>query len=450
MFNKPQNIHFVGIGGSGMSGIAEVLINLGHRVSGSDLKKSETTDRLKSLGAKIFIGHNKKNIKNASVIVTSTAVHKDNPEVKEALKRKIPAIRRIEMLAELARLKYTIAVAGSHGKTTATSLVSLVLSEGGLDPTIIIGGRLKNLDTGAKLGQGQYLLAEADESDGSFLKLSPVITIVTNIDNDHLDYYKTMDNLKNAFVEHINSVPFYGAAIICADDKVVSEIIPKIARKYITYGLNQNADLQARNIKISNNRNLFDAFYLGKKLGRIVLKVPGRHNVLNSLAATAVGIMLGIPFKKTAQALYSFDGVGRRLEVKGSKNGILIIDDYGHHPSEIKAVLKAVKDFWGKRRLIVLFQPHRYTRTQLLFKDFGKSFENADIVRILDIYPAGEKPIKNISSSLILKETLKNKTDASKYEGAKDFLKILRAGDIVLTLGAGDIWKEGEKLLTLI
>ncbi|MDR0485271.1 MAG: UDP-N-acetylmuramate--L-alanine ligase [Elusimicrobiota bacterium] len=450
MFNKPQNIHFVGIGGSGMSGIAEVLINLGHRVSGSDLKKSETTDRLKSLGAKIFIGHNKKNIKNASVIVTSTAVHKDNPEVKEALKRKIPAIRRIEMLAELARLKYTIAVAGSHGKTTATSLVSLVLSEGGLDPTIIIGGRLKNLDTGAKLGQGQYLVAEADESDGSFLKLSPVITIVTNIDNDHLDYYKTMDNLKNAFVEHINSVPFYGAAIICADDKVVSEIIPKIARKYITYGLNQNADLQARNIKISNNRNLFDAFYLGKKLGRIVLKVPGRHNVLNSLAAVAVGIMLGIPFKKTAQALYSFDGVGRRLEVKGSKNGILIIDDYGHHPSEIKAVLKAVKDFWGKRRLIVLFQPHRYTRTQLLFKDFGKSFENADIVRILDIYPAGEKPIKNISSSLILKETLKNKTDASKYEGAKDFLKILRAGDIVLTLGAGDIWKEGEKLLTLI
>jgi UDP-N-acetylmuramate--alanine ligase len=293
-------------------------------------------------------------------------------------------------------------------------------------------------------------VAEADESDGSFLKLSPAITIVTNIDNDHLDYYKTMDNLINAFVEHINSIPFYGAAIICSDDKIVSDIIPRITRKYITYGLNKKADLRAENIKTVNQCNEFTVKYLGKNLGKVCLRVPGMHNILNSLAAIGVGLRLDIPFKMITQALYSFDGVGRRLEIKGDKRGIMIIDDYGHHPTEISAVLKAIKNFWQDRRLIVLFQPHRYTRTQNLFKEFGKSLLGADLVKILDIYPAGEKPIASVSSDLILKELTNNKANACKYEGVDNLAKNLNSGDIVLTLGAGDVWKEGEKLLTLI
>ncbi|MDR3244579.1 MAG: UDP-N-acetylmuramate--L-alanine ligase, partial [Elusimicrobiota bacterium] len=310
MFNKAHNIHFVGIGGSGMSGIAEVLINLGHSVSGSDLKKSDSTRHLKEIGAKIFIGHNQKNIKNASVIVTSTAVNSNNPEVIAAIKNKIPVIRRIEMLAELARLKYSITVAGTHGKTTTTSLSALVLSEGGLDPTIVIGGQLKNLNTSARLGRGDYLVAEADESDGSFLKLSPSIALVTNIDNDHLDYYGNMDNLKAAFIEHINSVPFYGAAVICSDDKIIREIIPQIKRKYITYGIEGKPDLMAKNIKIMQGTSNFDIIYMGRKLGRISLRAPGRHNILNSLAAIGAGLMLSIPFNLIAKAIYSFDGVG--------------------------------------------------------------------------------------------------------------------------------------------
>ncbi|MDR1952827.1 MAG: UDP-N-acetylmuramate--L-alanine ligase [Elusimicrobiota bacterium] len=450
MLKKVENIHFIGIGGSGMSGIAEVLINLGHKVSGSDLKKTETTERLKSMGAKIFIGHNPKNIKNAEVAVISTAVQKSNPEVKAARQNKIPVIRRVEMLAELARLKYCITIAGTHGKTTATSMTAMVLSEGGLDPTVVVGGRLKNINTGARLGKGDYLVAEADESDGSFLKLSPAVTVVTNIDNDHLDYYKTMDNLKNAFVEHINSVPFYGAAIICSDDKIVVEIIPQIRRKYITYGFKGNPDLKASDVKIMNGYTTFEVFYKNKKLGRARIRVPGMHNILNSLAAIGVGLQLGIPFKTIIKGIYNFDGVGRRLEIKGEKNGVLVIDDYGHHPTEVKATISAIKHFWAKRKLIVLFQPHRYTRTQNLFKEFGESFNGADLVEVLDIYSAGEKSIKGVSADLICNELKKNKIKAQKYTGAKNLADNVFSGCIVLTLGAGDVWKEGEKLLTLI
>ncbi|MDR2708596.1 MAG: UDP-N-acetylmuramate--L-alanine ligase [Elusimicrobiota bacterium] len=450
MFKKVNNIHFVGIGGSGMSGIAEVLINLGHKVSGSDLKRSETTDYLKDIGAKIFIGHRESNAKNAQVLVTSTAVGKDNPEVLFALKNKIPIIRRIEMLAELARMKYCITIAGTHGKTTTTSMTALVLAQGGLDPTIVVGGRLKNLNTSARLGRGQYLVAEADESDGSFLSLSPAVTVVTNIDNDHLDYYHTMENLKEAFIKHINSIPFYGAAIICTDDKIAASIVNKIKRKYISYGFNKNADLRAEDIKVKNLTTTFNVLYNGKKIGKIALKIPGLHNVLNSLASIGVGLWLGIPFNLIAKGLLSFDGVKRRLELKGSVNDITIIDDYGHHPTEVKASIEAIKHFFKNKKLIVLFQPHRFTRTQNLFKEFGKSFDMADKVFVMDIYPAGEAPIKNVNSDLILNELKKNNVCAQKYSDASALKKELSAGDIVLTLGAGDVFKQGEKLLTLL
>jgi len=433
-----------------MSGIAEVLINLGHNVSGSDLRKTDITDYLEMMGAKICIGHNEKNIEFAEVIVISSAIGKDNPEVVTALKRKIPVISRIEMLAELARLKYAITIAGAHGKTTTTSLVSLILDEGGLDPTIVIGGKLKNLKTSAKLGQGDYIVAEADESDGSFLKLSPVIAVVTNIDNDHLDYYTNMENLKEAFVKYINCVPFYGTAIICSDNEAVREIIPKIKRKYITYGFTGNPDIKALNIELLKDCTSFDVIYKGKNIGCIRIKIPGEHNVSNSLAAIGVGLWLDIPFNIIAKAVNEFDGVGRRLEVKGEKKGVMVIDDYGHHPSEVAATLKAIKHFWPKRRLIVLFQPHRYTRTKQLFNEFGISFSDADFVEVLDIYPAGEQPIDGVTSDLILKSLIYNKCKAEKFSNLEKILQNLSEGDIVLTLGAGDVWEKGEELLTLI
>ena len=450
MFRKNQKIHFVGIGGSGMSGIAEVLINLGHDVSGSDLKKTDVTNHLKDIGAKIYIGHNAKNVKSAEVIVASTAVGNDNPEIVSALNKKIPVIPRVEMLAELARLKYAVTIAGTHGKTTTTSLASLVLAEGGLDPTIVIGGRLKNIKTGARLGKGEYIVAEADESDGSFLKLSPVITVVTNIDNDHLDYYGNMENLKVAFVKHINSIPFYGVAIICSDDDVVKEIIPSITKKYVTYGFIGNPDIKALNVKVLKTCTSFDVVYMGKKIGNVCISIPGKHNILNSLAAVGVGLWLGMPFSLISKAISKFDGVERRLEIKGEKNGITVIDDYGHHPTEVKATLKAIKRFWPKRKFTVLFQPHRYTRTQNLFDKFGQSFSDADFVKILDIYSAGEKPIKGVTSELILESLLRNKCKAEKFSDLEQFSKTLSSGDIVLTLGAGDVWKQGEELLTLI
>jgi UDP-N-acetylmuramate--alanine ligase len=450
MFKQIEHIHFVGIGGSGMSGIAEVLVNLKYRVTGSDLRKTDVTEHLRKLGAGICIGHRAGNIKGADVVVTSTAVSKTNPEVIAAFAKKIPVIPRIEMLAELARLKYAITIAGTHGKTTTTSLAALVLAKGGLDPTIVIGGRLKNLKSGAKLGRGEYLVAEADESDGSFLKLAPTITVVTNIDNDHLDYYGTLENIKKAFIQHINRVPFYGCAILCSDDVNVREILPQVKRKYFTYGFNRSADFTASDIKPAGVGHRFTVKFKGKKLGTVLLKCPGRHNILNSLAAAAVGVQLGIPFAKISSALGAFAGVGRRLELKGEKKGILVIDDYGHHPTEIRATISAVKDGWPKRRLVVLFQPHRYSRTAHLYGEFGSSFDRADYVKVLDIYSAGEKPIPGISSSLILENIRKKGGEAEGFKGADALLAFLKPGDIVLTLGAGDVWKTGEEILKKI
>ncbi len=448
MFGKKQKIHFVGIGGSGMSGIAEVLLNLGHTVSGSDIKKTDVTQRLKQLGAKIYIGHHAKNVKKVDVVVTSTAIPKDNPEVIQAVKNKIIIIPRVEMLIELARLKYTITIAGTHGKTTTTSMASMVLAE--LDPTIVIGGKLKHFKSGAKLGKGEYLIAEADESDGSFLKLSPVTTVVTNIDNDHLDYYGNMENLKDAFVRHINSVPFYGCAVICTDNNLIREILPKLTRKYITYGLTGKPDITAKNIKVVNGNTEFYVIYKGKKLGKITLKVPGQHNILNALASITVGIQYNISFANIREALNNYGGVGRRIELKGEKNGITVIDDYGHHPTEIEATLSAIKHNWKNRRLVVIFQPHRYTRTQNLYKEFGKSLTKADITYITDIYPASEKPIQGVTSDLIIKSAKNNKCNVCKFKNTKAVADTVKKGDILLTIGAGNVWQKGEELLTLI
>ncbi|MDR1259810.1 MAG: UDP-N-acetylmuramate--L-alanine ligase [Endomicrobium sp.] len=450
MFNRYKNVHFVGVGGSGMSGIAEILVNLGCNVSGSDLNETDITDRLKAIGVKIYIGHSSRNVEYSEVVVISSAIDNENPEIIIALKKKIPVISRTEMLVELARLKYVVTISGTHGKTTTASLISLVLDEGGLDPTIIIGGRLKNLKTNAKLGKGNYAIIEADESDGSFLKLLPAISVVTNIDNDHLDYYGSMRNLKEAFVKHINCVPFYGVAVICLDDKNVREIIPKIKKNYVTYGITGNPDIKASNIRILKNHTNFDVIYMNKKVGDICIKIPGEHNILNSLAAVGVGLWLDIPFNLIIKAINKFDGVDRRLEVKGEKKGIIFIDDYGHHPSEIIATLKAIKNFWPQRRLIVLFQPHRYSRTKQLFDNFGKSFLYADFIKIFDIYSAGEQPINGVTSDLILKCLIENKCKAEKFSDLKSILNELSSGDIVLTLGAGDIWQKGEELLTLI
>ncbi|MEW6039958.1 MAG: UDP-N-acetylmuramate--L-alanine ligase [Elusimicrobiota bacterium] len=453
MFDRIKKIHMVGIGGSGMSGIAEVLINLGYKVSGSDLLQSETTTHLIKMGARINFLHRAKNVSCADVVVTSTAIRPDNPEVITASKNKIPIIPRAEMLSEIARLKYTVSVAGTHGKTTTTSLVALVLQEGGLDPTVIIGGRLKNFGTGAKLGRGKFLVAEADESDGSFLKLQPTVAVVTNIDDDHLDFYKTMECLKDAFVEHINKVPFYGCAILCADDPGVRTILKKIERKFHTYGLSSPAGRKAFSAKIISNQNTktsFEILHNEKRLGMVTLKVPGMHNVRNALAAAGCGIILDVPFGRIAYALKNFEGVGRRLEIRGSvpfgSGEIKVIDDYGHHPTEIKTTLKTLKEWYPQRRLVVVFQPHRYTRTKILYKKFASAFGRADLLQIMDIYPAGEKPLKGVSSDLIINEMRKKGRSVEKYN-LQNLLGILRSNDIVVTLGAGDVWKTGEEIL---
>lgn len=451
MFKTIQSIHFVGIGGAGMSGIAEVLINLGYKVSGSDLKETDVTARLKQLGASLHYGHKKENVGEAQVVVTSTAVKTDNPEVIFAREHKIPVIPRIEMLAEIARLKYTIAVAGTHGKTTTTSLVASILQEAGLDPTFIIGGKLKNLQSGAKLGQGDFMVAEADESDGSFLKLSPTYGIITNIDNDHMDYYKTEKNLFQAFVEFGNRVPFYGAMIICADDPGIKTIAHLLKRRVITYGLRSQADYQARNIAPGLHSTTFEVEYQGEILGKIELKLSGKHNVSNALAAVICGLELKVPFARIADALKDFENAQRRLEIKAEKNGAVWVDDYGHHPTEIRATISALREKFPDRKLRVLFQPHRYSRTKLLMNDFGKCFEGADEVLLLPIYAASEKPIPGVSSDKILSLLKKNKVEASLVSA--ESVSVLKSkaepGSVMLTLGAGDVWKLGEKVFLM-
>ncbi len=450
MFGRFKNFHFINIGDVEMSGIAEVLLNLGFNVSGSDIKASDYTKHLEKLGAKIYIGHRSENIGDADAAVWSSAVNQSNPELERAKEKKIPVIRRAEMLAELMRLKKGIAIAGTHGKTTTTSITSLMLANAGFDPTIVIGGKLNNIGSGAKLGKGEYIVAEADESDGSFLKLFPQYCIVTNIDSDHLDHYGSMDILKNTFLTFIEKLPFYGLCSLCADDENIREILPRITARKATYGLSKDADYTIKNYKSEGLTSEFDAMYKNKKLGSVKLYIPGMHNVLNSLAAISIALELGVNFKTAASTLAEFRGVQRRFQIKSDLNDILVADDYGHHPTEIAATIRAAKSNW-KRRIIAIFQPHRYTRTQLLAEEFGKAFKEADIVIVTDIYAASENPIPGVTSGLIIDSIKKQCDNTAIYKKTFDeiiefTLSILKPGDIVLTLGAGNIWTVSEKL----
>jgi len=452
MLEKKHRIHFVGIGGIGMSGIAEVLLNLGYTVTGSDLSESETTRRLSALGAQVFVGHQEENLSaDPSVVVISTAVKYSNAEVLAARRRQIPVIPRAEMLAELMRMKYGVAVAGSHGKTTTTSMVAAVLSAAGLDPTMVVGGRLRMLGTNAKLGQGAILVAEADESDGSFLFLSPTIAVVTNIDREHLDFYQTMDRLNESFLTFINKIPFYGLGVLCLDDANVRGLLAKVRKRFTTYGLSSDADFSAQDLKLKAAGVEFTALHRGKALGQLRLHLPGRHSATNALAAAAVAHELEIPFSHVAQALAAFTGIHRRFEIKGEPKGILVIDDYGHHPAEVRATIGAIRESW-QRPLTVIFQPHRYSRTRDLFDEFLTAFEGADRLVVTEIYAAGEDAIAGVSGESLY-QAIKRKGHldvefmAEKDQIAKRLVEKLGAGDVALTLGAGDIYKVGEALV---
>ncbi|OPX98682.1 MAG: UDP-N-acetylmuramate--L-alanine ligase [Syntrophorhabdus sp. PtaB.Bin006] len=449
VFHNIDRIHFVGIGGIGMSGIAEVLLNLGFSVTGSDLRKTDTTERLTQLGATVFYGHKEDNISDADVVVVSSAVKPDNPEVLKAKDLFIPVIQRAEMLAELMRMKYSVAVAGAHGKTTTTSLVSTILGYAGLDPTCVIGGKLNSLGSNAKLGDSKFLVAEADESDGTFLLLFPTIAVATNIDREHLDFYSDINEIKDAFLSFLNKVPFYGLDIICIDNPNLQSLIPQLKRKYMTYGLSKQADLRAENITYNGFVTTFKVLYRGEELGDIELSLPGIHNVVNALAACGVAIELDVPFAVIKEALKGFSGIHRRLEIKWDGN-IKLIDDYGHHPTEIKATLSAIRQMW-KGRIIVVFQPHRYTRTRALMEEFVTSFNEADILIVTEIYAASEEKIEGVTG-----HALSEKIRASghkhvmfaptKEDATEKVISTAREGDVVITLGAGDIYRIDERL----
>jgi UDP-N-acetylmuramate--alanine ligase len=435
-----------------MSGIAEVLLNLGYSVSGSDLKCSTVTDHLAGLGARVVEGHAAGNVTGAQVVVTSTAVKGDNPEVAEARRSGIPVIPRAEMLAELMRLKYGVAVAGSHGKTTTTSMVAAVLDKGGLDPTVIVGGRLQHLGSGARLGKGDFMVAEADESDRSFLKLSPTVAVVTNIDREHLDAYRDLADIQDAFVGFVNKVPFYGAAVLCLDDAPVKEVLPRVERRVITYGLAPKAQVSARDVQMRPLGSTYTATSEGAPLGAVTLSVPGAHNVVNSLSAVAVGLDLGVEFDAVRAGLESFTGVDRRFQRRGEAAGIAVIDDYGHHPTEIRATLETLRSFAGSRRTVVIFQPHRFTRTQHLWDEFCRSFHLADVLLLTDIYPASEEPIPGISSEALARAIAERGHKHAEYAGdleaaTERLVAEAREGDVVLTLGAGSVWHAGDDLL---
>jgi UDP-N-acetylmuramate--alanine ligase len=451
MYRKAYHIHFVGIGGIGMSGIAELLLNLGYRVSGSDLQNTGITQRLGDLGGRIYQGHSADHVADADVVVVSSAIHTDNPEVAAAVDAAVPVIPRAEMLAELMRLKYSVAVAGAHGKTSTTSLVAGVLAEGGLDPTVVIGGKLKSLGRNAVLGQGDFIVAEADESDGSFLKYSPAIAVVTNIDAEHLDFYRDLDHIKDTFMTFIDRIPFYGLAILCLDNPSVQELLPRMKKRFVTYGLSSQADYRARSIRFSGLQSHFDVTFGGTALGRIRLNLTGIHNVANALASIAVGRELGIDFDTIKTSLENAQGVQRRLEIKGDAAGILVVDDYGHHPTEIKTTLEAAREAWPDRRLVVAFQPHRYTRTQALYDDFTKAFYHCDTLMVMPIYAASEKPIPGVTADTLCDSIRahghKDVTFVSGHDQAADTLMaILSPGDVLLTLGAGDVYTVGERV----
>jgi UDP-N-acetylmuramate--alanine ligase len=451
MFKKIKHIHFVGIGGIGMSGIAEVLLNLGYKVSGSDMRESDTTERLKKLGCEIFIGHRAVNITSPHVVVISSAVKNDNVEVIAARDKQVPVIPRAEMLAELMRLKYGVAIAGAHGKTTTTSMVATVLAAGGIDPTVVIGGKLNSIGTNAKLGQGEFLVAEADESDGSFLMLSPAIAVVTTIDEEHLDYYKDIDEIKAAFLAFINKVPFYGVSILCLDQPHIQSLIPLVRKRCLTYGMNPKADYQARDISLRPLGSKFKVQHHAQDLGWFELSVPGEHNINNSIAAIAVARELEVELEVIRKALKDFGGVQRRFQIKGETGGITIVDDYGHHPTEVKATLAAASSGM-ERRVVVVFQPHRYTRTQHLLKEFYSAFSQADALVVMDIYAAGEKPIPGISGRVLYEGIGKHgHRDVvfipEREKIVEHMVSVLKKGDLMITLGAGDVWKLGEQVL---
>jgi len=453
MFSSIKKLHFVGIGGIGMSGIAEILIDEGFSVTGSDRAASDNTERLEALGAKVSVGHAAENLDpDVDVLVYSSAVAPDNPEVQEARRRKIPVIRRAEMLAEVMRLKYGIGIAGTHGKTTTTSMVSLILMEGGIDPTVIVGGRLHGLaGSNARLGKGEFIVVEADEFDRSFLSITPTIAVLTTLETDHLDCYRDLEDIKSAFIQFAQKVPFYGFVVLCLDEPALQDIMPKIKKKIITYGLNGQADLQAVDIVHKQNVSRFTVVKEGQDLGEIELQIPGKHNVQNALAAIAVGLELKVPFGKVKAGIEKFTGVFRRWEVKADVDGITVIDDYAHHPTEIRATLAGAKSGW-RRRVIAVFQPHLYSRTRDFYDDFGRAFFNADVLVVTDVYPAREEPIQGVTGELIASAAKQYGHKQVHYvpdkKNVPEFLRgLVQKGDIVITMGAGDIWKYGEEFI---
>ena len=455
MYSKKRQIHFVGIGGIGMSGIAEVLLSLGHRISGSDLKSSDLTKRLGSLGAEIVIGHSEANVCAAEVVVISSAVGEDNPEVVVARRNFIPVIPRAEMLAELMRLKSSVAVGGSHGKTTTTSLIGTMLTRAGLDPTLVIGGKLNHLGVNAWLGQGDCMVVEADESDGSFLLLNPTVAVVTNIDMEHLNYYSSLEHIKADFLSFINRVPFYGFSVLCLDDPNVQSLLPKVKKRYITYGFSAQAHISARNITCNSWGYSYELTQGGTELGIVTVNIPGKHNVLNSLAAAAVGLEMSLSIEDVIGGLEDMKGVGRRFEKKGEAGGVVAIDDYAHHPTEIKATLDALTDCFARRRRVVVFQPHRYSRVESLFEDFLSAFNQADCLVITEIYSAGETPISGISGQILAEAIHSHGHRDVTFHGDLESLpqklaSILCPDDVLMTMGAGNVNSVTEKTLNLL
>ena len=455
MFKNKYHIHFIGIGGIGMSGIAEFLISSGYKVSGSDVQESGLTRRLSDLNAKIYIGHHADSILNSDLVVISSAINKENIELQAAQNNQIPVVHRSQMLAEIMRCKYSIAVSGSHGKTTTTNIISTILQYGGLDPTVIIGGNLKQNNKNLIKGTGKFIVVEADESDGSMVNMSPTIAVVTNIDKEHLDNYKNIDNILKAFKTFLNKISFYGFSILCYDNEYVQKILPDLKQKYITYGLDKKSDVFGYNIKtIPGFGTKFEVCVNNKKIGEFTTSLPGIHNVYNSLAGIATGLQLEIPLEKIKAALQNLEGVQRRLEIKGNYNKTLIIDDYGHHPCEIKATLRTIKENWPDNSLFVVFQPHRYSRTQSLFDDFTKAFDDADSLLILPVYSAGEKEIEGVNSYKLYEKIKDDQREIyykENFDKAIELLKSrLKKDDILLTLGAGDVWKIGEELVIKI
>ena len=457
MFKKYQHIHLVGIGGIGMSGIAQVLLTLGYKVTGSDLKKSAVTAQLVKRGASVAIGHGAENIGDAHVVVVSSAVHDDNPEVVAARKKGIPVVPRAEMLAELMRLKYGIAIAGTHGKTTTTSLVATILASAGFDPTIIIGGKVNNFGTNARLGRGEFLVAEADESDRSFLKLTPTIAVVTNIDPEHMENYRDFEHVRETYVSFVNKVPFYGVVVICSDHPETRNLRGKIERRVITYGIKEG-DFTAGEINHKDGVLQFEVFFRGKLLGAATLATPGRHNVQNALASIAVASELEIPFAKIKKGLAKFKGIERRFQILLKKKGLpMVISDYAHHPREIEAVIKSARDGWPLRRVVCVIQPHRYTRLSSLFGDFVRTLAEPDVVVILPVYPAGEPPIEGVSGNKLYQDLLAARARSRPtmyFEDVRELFKGVRKtaleDDIILFLGAGDIWKTAKEFIKQI